>query len=291
MLLEFGIFFIIYNIETSVLRGLHMTLAAWRKKRLPCLSKREFVASVHDNVTIVIYHFWSATETDTRFAEAEFSILQTWLWCGKLPVRIITNKQTSIMHAFARKHKEVEVIESPRLVPGSIPSMSLDMVGFLSDYFETAYVLIIQNDGFPLRKGLDSFIHKYTYWGAPFVKESLKQAVLERFISCSVGNGGFSLRHRNVCVEANRLWLKWEWLLKDTRWMTDDAYYCIMARVLGWKYRRLINFPSRKEAFDFGYDMLTGVPVPDQLPFGVHGANSFQALYEKFGPEIDRMPN
>jgi hypothetical protein len=169
--------------------------------------------------------------------------------------------------------------------------MSLDMVGHLSEYFQTKYVLIIQNDGFPIRKGLDQFLNNFSYWGAPFVKESRKQKVIEMFTSCSVGNGGFSLRHHDVCVEANRLWLKWEWLLKDTRWMADDAYYCIVARILGSKYRRLIKFPSRNEAFKFGYDRLTDIPVPDHLPFGVHGARSFQPLYSKFGSEMDIVPD
>lgn len=267
-----------------------MTLEAWRKKRFPCLKERDFVTSTHNDVTIVIYHFWPANETDDRFKETEFSILQTWLWCGKLPVKIITNKRIQRMSMFAQERGEVDIIESNRLIPGSLLSMSLDMVGYLSGYFQTKYVLIIQNDGFPLRKGLDQFLNNFTYWGAPFVKESRKQKVIEMFISCSVGNGGFSLRHHDVCVEANRLWLKWEWLLKDTRWMAEDAYYCIMARILGSKYRHLISFPSRKEAFTFGYDRLTGVPVPNELPFSVHGEGSFLALYDRFGCEMDIIP-
>jgi len=268
-----------------------MTLETWRFSRLPILKAKKFVSAISKDVTIIIYHFWPDNETDNRFQETEFSILQTWLWCSKLPVRIITNKRTQKMSMFAQEHGEVCIIESSRLIPGYLLSMSLDMVGHLSEYFQTKYVLIIQNDGFPLRRGLDPFLNNFTYWGAPFAKESWKQKLIEMFTSCSVGNGGFSLRHRDVCIEANRLWFKWAWLLKDTRWMTEDAYYCIMARILGSKYRQLISFPSRKEAFTFGYDSLTGVPVPRQLPFGVHGASSFEALYTSFGNDIDAFPD
>jgi len=268
-----------------------MTLEAWREKRLPELRKRDFAPSTCNDVTIIIYHFWADKDTDIKFDETEFSILQTWLWCGKLPVKIITNRRAQRMNVFVQQHECVDVIESARLIPGSIFSMSLDMAGYLSRYFQTKYVLIIQNDGFPLKKGLDGFLGNYTYWGAPFIKESLKQSFLEKFVSCSIGNGGFSLRHHDVCVEANRLWFKWEWLLNETRWMTDDAYYCITARFLGWQYRKVITFPSRNQAFMFGYDKLTGVPVPDKLPFGIHGERSFEGLYDKFGSEIDCFPD
>jgi hypothetical protein len=263
-----------------------MTFSEWRKSRLPVLRKQDFKVVPSVSVTAVIYHFWDDDETNSRFEDTEFSILQTWHCCGLLPARIITNRPCTAMLRFKQKHENVDVFISPRLIPGSIPSMSLDMNGYLSSYFETNYVLIIQNDGFPLQSGLDKYLHNYTYWGAPFSQARGVQPWIDKVFPCSVGNGGFSLRRRDLCVEANKLWDKWKWLIQDTRWMPEDGYYCLILRLLSWRYRRLISLPSRAEAFAFGYDKLAVIPVPEKLPFGVHGVTSFEALYDKFADEI-----
>ena len=263
-----------------------MTLSEWRRQKLPSLREVVFAPPSRQDVTVLIYHFWDTAESSRRFEEVELSLLQTWRWCGKLPVKIITNDVCPAMRTFADRWGGVTPVVSPRLCPGDINSMSLDLAGHLSEYFDTDYVLIVQNDGFPLRAGLDEFVGPYSYCGPSYVREKKIQPWIDKLIPYSNGNGGFCLRRRNICVEANRLWRKWCWLIKDTRWMIDDGYYCITSRILSGKYRKMMRFPSHKEACRFGYDQLIGVPVPQALPFGFHGAHSFEALMEKFGSEI-----
>ena len=263
-----------------------MTLSEWRKQKIQDLRKMVFEPSARQDVTVLIYHFWNMPESSQRFEEVEFSIFQTWRWCGKLPVKIITNNVCPEMSAFASQWGGVTPVVSPRLRPGMITSMSLDMVGYLAEYFDTEFVLIVQNDGFPLRSGFDEFVGPYSYCGPIFTRESRVKPWTDKIFQCSIGNGGFCLRRHDICVEANRLWKKWRWLINGTGWMTDDTCYCITFRVLSQKYRKMMRFPSRENARRFGYDRVAGVPVPHALPFGFHGANSFEALMGKFGSEI-----
>jgi len=263
-----------------------MTLSEWRKQKIPYLREMTFEPPTRQDVTVVIYHFWEASESSRRFEETEFSILQTWQWCGKLPVKIITNEVCPAMSVFANQWGGVTPIVSPRLRPGMIMTMSLDLVGHLSEYFDTDFVLIVQNDGFPLRSGFDEFVGPYTYCGPLFVRPHKIVPWIEKIFQYANGNGGFCLRRRDICVEANRLWEKWRWLINGTNWMIDDGCYCYTFRLLSRKYRKMMRFPSREKARLFGYDQMIGVPVPQALPFGFHGANSFESLMEKFGAEI-----
>jgi len=257
-----------------------MNLMEWRNRRLPILRSEAFQQSSLP-VTILIYHFWPDLEANERFSETEFSILQTWHCCGYLPVSIVCDKPCSALLAFAHKHPHVTIWTSPSLIPGSVESMSYDCNGRMSEYFQTEYVLVIQNDGFPLQKGLEAFLGTHNYWGAPLTRKKQWLAV-DKLVRCTVGNGGFSLRTRELCLEANRHWKKWEHRINNYYWKRDDIFYCLTLRLLSWRYFRLASLPSYQEAFRFSYDKLIDIPPPNKLPFGFHGAPSFKILSEQF---------
>ena len=257
-----------------------MTLIDWRNRRLPHLRNDVFEPSALP-VTVLIYHFWPDAIADERFSETEFAILQTWHCCGYLPVSIVCAKPCAALLAFAQKYDKITIWTSPGLIPGSVESMSYDCNGRLADYFQTKYVLVIQNDGFPLQKGLEAFLEKHNYWGAPLTRKT-HWLILDKFVRCTAGNGGFSLRTRELCLEANRHWKKLERHIKTYYWKRDDIFYCLTLRLLSWRYFRLASLPSYQEALRFSYDKLVDIPPPTKLPFGFHGAPSFEILWKLF---------
>jgi hypothetical protein len=261
-----------------------MTLSEWRNKRLPLLRNEVFAQSALP-VTVLIYHFWPEEQADARFSETEFSILQTWHCCGYLPVSIVCATPCAALLAFAQKYDKVTIWTSPGLIPGSVESMSYDCNGRLAEYFQTNYVLVIQNDGFPLQKGLEAFLGAHNYWGAPLTSKK-HWLVLDKFVRCAAGNGGFSLRTRELCLEANRHWKKLERHIRTYYWKRDDIFYCLTLRILSWRYFRLASLPSYHEALRFSYDKLVDTPPPLKLPFGFHGAPSFEILSTLFSAQV-----
>ena len=263
-----------------------MTLNEWRQWQLPILKELSFQPSTLP-VTVLIYHFWGKAETEMRFAETACSILQTWKCCGLLPTAIVTNATPPpSMQSFVARYPNVRIHEnSEYLKPGSVTSMSYDCNANLASYFQTDYVLIVQNDGFPLQPGLDAFIGRHNYWGAPFIRPAGLKHIVDKFLNISVGNGGFSLRTRDICLAVNNRWKRWEKRIADC-WLQEDTFSCLTLRLLSPSYARRLSLPNRKEAERFAYDELIAIPPPRELPFGVHGANSFKTLSRIFEHEM-----
>ena len=105
------------------------------------------------SVTVLTYFFTgSEAEADTSFPHLECAIRETWRHCGLLHTVIVANSRFGCISRFANLYQNhVEIQIEPTLVPGSVESMSADCNGMLYKRFSTKYVLIIQNDGFPLR--------------------------------------------------------------------------------------------------------------------------------------------
>lgn len=82
---------------------------------------------------------------------------------------IVTNDSHRCVTDFAGRFDNVEVQVESGLIPGKLESMSIDCLGRLHTRFATPYVLTVQDDGFPLWRGLDEFVGKYDYVGAPCV--------------------------------------------------------------------------------------------------------------------------
>ena len=229
--------------------------------------------AIEDAVTILIYTFPRQGKEAEAFAKIVTSIEQTWKCCGRLKTVIVASHRFAAVESFVAGYSNVELQIEPSLVYGNIKTMSLDCIKRLYMRFETPYVLIIQDDGFPLKSNLGDFVGKADFWGAPIISDGWKRR-LAYAIGMGSFNGGFSLRSRRLCEHASKKWYSFfsKFMKEDNRLLAEDFYYTTLLKFLPstwWKFK----FPNEKEAFQFSVDRLGGLVTPPRGidPFGVHG--------------------
>lgn len=232
----------------------------------------ETMKCVLDLVTILIYTFPKKGNEADAFGKIVASVEQTWKCCGKLKTVIVASHRFAEVEKFVADYPNVELQIEPSLEHGNIRSMSLDCIIRLHTRFSTPYVLIIQDDGYPVREGLEEFVWKWDFIGAPSVRDGRRR--LMNLLGFPCLNGGFSLRSRRICKRAANAWNKW-WrffLNPSSRFFSEDTFYTLTA-CLGWGYRHGLKFASEKDAFRFAYDSLKGlIAKPKDIDsFGVHG--------------------
>ncbi len=258
-------------------------LTAWQQERIGGLRETPVAPPRFPSVTLLAYHFWDEARQDAQFERVEGAVLESWRHCGRLRTCLVLNRVTRHIERFAERHSPwVTLRESPCLVPGDVPSMSVDCNANLHRYFDTEHVLVIQNDGFPLRPGLEAFLGTCDYVGAPFVRRTTGNRLLGLWPRFAVGNGGFSLRTRRICEQAAYYWGRryCRLLRHDSRFAREDAYYCFVLPLLERAYRRSMRFAPWEEAARFSYDSLYGGDVA-ALPFGFHGQGAFRTFVER----------
>jgi len=117
-------------------------------------------------------------------------------------VKILTDKDV--------QESGIETVKIPRL---DYDGYSRFIIYELHKYFDTGFVLLIQDDGYVVHPEAwdDSFLD-YDYIGAPWpipapddIAWRDKEGGIRR-----VGNGGFSLRSKRLCSLASELELPWE---------------------------------------------------------------------------------
>ena len=250
-------------------------LRTWQLRRLEWSRKEPLPPPGPSGVTIVAYHFWPSDHADAEFAFLECSIRETWRHCGRLPVSLVVDAPCPAIIAFARLYEGlVRIHVSDVLRPGSVPSMSIDCNANLAKWFATEHCLIVQNDGFPVRPGLEGFMGRFDYLGAPFVRRNWKTRLAGIWPRHAGGNGGFSLRSHRVCEAANLRWPRFSKGRPD-RWLArEDVFYSLALPILSRSYRKAFSIAPLDEALRFSYDALYDAP-PDACPFGLHGAEAF----------------
>ena len=150
--------------------------------------------NLENEVTVLAYHFWDDQGYDAAFGRLALAVRETWRHCGQLRTVLVVNKTRPCIEAFAAENREVEVQVEPSLVPGDINSMSADCNSRLWTRFSTPYVLVIQADGYPLRGGLEEFVGKYDFIGAPYV--AAFRCVRGGYARLPPGTGTASTRRR-----------------------------------------------------------------------------------------------
>ena len=236
------------------------------------------------DVTALMYFFWDEEKADEKWPEFEGALLETWRKCGRLKTVIVANASHRVLLNFAAKFKNVEVQIEERLVPGDIVSMSYDCNSRLWERFSTEYLLIVQNDGFPLRSGLDEFVDAgYDFMGAPHCRPLFLPSVLTRFLRYCPSNGGFSLRTRKICKLASGLWKEGGYesrqYIEDL--MAEDYFYTKtlpLSGVCNW-LRRNQSSSVLSDRFSYG---ATFPLSAKEMPFGFHTATGFARLARKF---------
>ena len=234
---------------------------------------------VKDLVTILAYHFWTDDGFAEAFAKVAHAFEETWRHCGELKSVVVVNKTAPCVERFAAEHRNVEIQVEPSLVPGKIETMSADCNGRLYPRFTTPNVLIIQNDGYPLRGGLEAFVGKYDFIGAPYVRNIWWKNLVADALGMWCSNGGFSLRSRRICEAAAKAWEK-KWKHRHPCEKTvEDLFYTQTLPLSSLGYRLRYRVANNREALKFSYDAIVE-QHPKSLPFGFHRMESLEKLKE-----------
>lgn len=255
--------------------GAPIELANWKKANVESLRAMNFRTSDIKDVTAIAYHYRrTPEELDESFWITEFAFLQTFKTQGVMPSVLVVNQPTKLTTAFCDKYS-IELQVANNLVPGKdIRSLCLDLVENLHSRFKTPYVLTIQDDGFPLRPGLEEFVGKWDYIGAPWVRHATYYDLYpEKY---RVGNGGFSLRSKLLCEIASCVYKKWFkhvpywWYI-----LGDDTFYCKTLRFWFRNAVKDMKWPTQEEALRFAIECDVG-KVPNEAPLGFHSVGFMQ---------------
>ena len=230
-------------------------------------------------VTVLAYHFWEEEGYAEAFAKVAHAFEETWKHCGELKSVIVVNQAADCVREFAARHSNVEVQVEPSLVPGKIETMSADCNSKLYSRFTTPYVLIIQADGYPLRPGLEEFVGKYDFIGAPYIRNVWWKNLIAGILGMWCSNGGFSLRSKRICEAAARAWAS-KWQYKHPCQKTvEDLFYTQTLPLTSLAYRFKFKLANNREALRFSYDPIVE-HHPQVPPFGFHREKPRTKKYE-----------
>ena len=223
-------------------------LREWQRERL--LRDRELPrpATGPSEVTLLAYHFRPESQEEERFPFL------------KEPIAT---------------HFEIQ--EEPSLVPGRPETMGVDMATRLHERFATPLVLVVQDDAFPLRPGLGSFVDDCDFAGAPLLRDHWWTNLLARYTNGHAMDGAFSLRSRAICERSAAEW-KARGPRSPGRGFAENLWYTRTLPRHSLSYRYAAKLPSAREAIRFAYAG-TGPFTGKIPPFGFHGAAAFRALH------------
>lgn len=227
--------------------------------------------TVNAEVTILAYHFWKPEGYEVAFAKVKYAIEESWRHCGELKTVIVVNERRPCVDEFAKNHLNVEIQVEPSLVPGDIHTMSVDCNSKLYTRFSTPYVLIVQNDGYPLRSGLDEFVGRYDFIGAPYVRDVWWKNLICSMFNRWTQNGGFSLRSRRICEAAAKYWNEKYSKLGRCINTSEDIFYTQFLPVRERAYRKAFRLATNRESLRFSHDSIVSIPKPKESAFGFHG--------------------
>lgn len=259
-----------------------MTLSEWQKLRLNTIHADKLdYGTGPDSVTVLCYYWGAeAVHPDTQFYRIESAFRETWLNCGMMKSVVVTDKPTEPLNNFAEKFPCLEIQIEPSLVPGNLYTMSADCDSRLVDRFSTRDLMIIQDDGFPLRKGIEDFIGKWDYIGAPYVRDRFLPRMAARLFNHWTMNGGFSMRSHRCCELAAKYWKEEFSTYGDVHAVGEDAYYTETLIRLRSEYRRTMRLADNRTAIRFAWDSIVPYNIKTQ-PFGFHRACTFETLAAK----------
>ena len=260
-------------------------LRIWQSERMQEYRNNGFdFQSGSKDVTVLSYFYRSSADIVEPFSYLECAIYETWRHCGIMKTVIVTNENSSSVKEFADKWADVvEIQVEPNLVPGSLDPMSIDCNSKLYQRFNTKYVLIVQDDGFPLRSGLEKFLGKWDFLGSPMRRNVPLVNVVGIFKRHWPSNGGFSLRTKKMCRLVAEYWNKY-YADKpfDAATKIEDLFYTktLQDRFLSFRWR--VNVGNASIASKFAYDACLGNGRNFRSDvFGFHSARAFAELMRK----------
>lgn len=263
-----------------------ITIEDWQKKVLPGLRSLAFRESGVANATLLAYFFWDDERIETKFFTVECAFLCAWKSWGKMPSVLVVNKVTDAIKSFALRY-DVQLQVDAGLT-GGVPAMNIDCIRTLHRRFDTEYVIIIQSDGMPVKSGIENFLGKYDYVGAPWPGHCHWRDWFP-YPKYGVGNGGFCIRSKRICEQAAKAYDSF-WRFLPYNWLVgDDVFYCKTMPFFSRYWRRRFKFPSRKEALRFSLEYLVPDVDLDEPPIGFHSPTGFKIYTEKFGVPLSEL--
>ncbi len=232
-------------------------------------------------ITVLTYFFRPEETAERHFPYTKCAIYETWRHCGAMKTVIVSHAITPPVAEFANRFPDlVEIQVEPALrprPPGDIDSMSTDCNVRLHTRFSTDEVLIIQDDGFPVRPGLERFTGRFDFIGAPMRRPFWYVQILGRILRDWPSNGGFSLRSKKMCKLVSDEWSRHYADKPFDINQSEDLFYTQTLPRASREFRWSVHIAESKPAARFCYDGLFPVP-PDPDVFGFHSARGFQAI-------------
>lgn len=258
------------------------TLRTWQRARLA-----DYGANVPldkrgpAGVTVLTYFFRPEETAATHFPFTKCALYETWRHCGAMKTVIVSHAVTPPVAEFANRFPGlVEVQVEPTLrsrPPGDLDSMSIDCNAKLHTRFSTEEVLIVQDDGFPVRPGLERFTGRFDFIGAPFRRPLLHVQILGSLLRDWPGNGGFSLRSQKMCRLVSEAWQAKYAGRPFCPDFVEDTFYTKTLPRSSFRFRWRVHVAESKPAFQFSFDGSV-LMEPDPNVFGFHSANGFRAV-------------
>lgn len=253
----------------------------WQMRNLPALRAMRFNLPCSRDVTLIANWFWSDERFDTLLDSLLAAVLMTWHTCGRLPVVLMVNRVTPKLQRMADEWG-VRLLVLPHLKGGggNVRDINRDSIMNLASRFDTEYVLSFQHHAFPVRAGLESFLGKYDYIGAPWVfgKDDWVTRLLLRHRG-DVGNGAFTLRTRHLCEIISWYYRRKYKLLPHCFLVIDDYFIAKTLPSFEKKYRETIRIAPADVAANFALE--DNVALHESIhanPFGFHGPVAFARL-------------
>ena len=266
------------------------TFRAWQCRRLDDYQN----GSVHFpvdpgpmDVTALLYFFHDEKSIKTAWPFSECAILETWLHCGFLQTVLVVDRMSPHVLEFVRKYPQwVSIHEEPGLITGDIGTLSQECIKNLHNRFSTDYVLTIQDDGFPMNSGLEKFLGKCDFYGAPWPGHT-SWTDLYPYPRYAVGNGGFSLRTKRICEAAAMAWERgWRHIWNSMKW-PEDTFYCKVMPFFSRRWRKAFRYPSLQEAAEFSLECIVPrIGKPQFPPLGFHSPQGFLNYIKCFGNPV-----
>lgn len=255
-----------------------MTLIDWHNERR--INPRMLDSSKvgPQELTVITYIYGEREYIDSHFQQIENAIRETWYHLGFLKTVIVTNHTTSALMRFLSQFSDwIRIDNCSTLKSGDLYNYSRDCIENLPKRFETPYMLFIHPDGFPLRGGIEDYLGKYDYIGAPWIPHNddwIGKILLSQ--RNFVGNGGFSLRSKKICEAASRIYKIIGRFVPNIFILYEDYFITRFLYRFFPTYRRQIKIAPIDVAAEFSLESIS--QTPSKNPLGFHSAKAFELL-------------
>ncbi|HNX35663.1 MAG TPA: DUF5672 family protein [Kiritimatiellia bacterium] len=254
---------------------------AWQARNLSALKRLSFKQPCSSDVTLITAWLWCDERFDSLLDSLLAAILMTWRFCGRLPVVLLVNRETPALLNMAQEWG-LRLLVEPQIQGGggNVKTLNREAIMNLPKRFDTEYLLSFQNHAFPIREGLNDFLGKYDYIGAPWVFG--KDDWITRFLlhhRGDVGNGAFSIKSRQLCEMTAWYYERKYKYLPHCYLVIDDYFIGKTLPSFEKRYRETIRIASPAAAATFSLE--DNVALHESIhanPFGFHGPRAFSQL-------------